>query len=206
MAAGIRAARVIVEGPAERDCGARSGRRDNGHDPRPVQAGQCRRRGADHRRRGTSRGSVAARFRAILGNRSVTVVAPGQSRAREKQLPDRTESHGQGYSHIFTLRRLLDAAVVGLCALGFFAGESSWRSPYAGYTANSGTPAVRLVQMLPRNCSGGKFIRAAAPPADQCGTLALPARSRRESPHLRGRRRPAPGFPDHWAGSRTETI
>jgi len=49
-------------------------------------------------------------------------------------------------------------------------------------------------------------IRAAEPPADRFGTLALPARSQRESRRLGGRRRPAPGFPDHWAGSRTETI
>jgi hypothetical protein len=49
-------------------------------------------------------------------------------------------------------------------------------------------------------------IRAAEPPADQSETLVLPAHSQREWPHLRGRRRPAPGFPDHWAVSRTETL
>ena len=50
------------------------------------------------------------------------------------------------------------------------------------------------------------ITRAAEPPAGQFGTLAWPAHSRRESRHLPGRRRPAPGFPDHWAGCRTKTI
>src|SRR5712671_6638467 len=50
------------------------------------------------------------------------------------------------------------------------------------------------------------LTRAAELPADQFGTLALPAHSQRESRRLGGRHRPAPGFPDHWAGSRTETI
>ena len=50
------------------------------------------------------------------------------------------------------------------------------------------------------------LLAAAEPPADQFGTLALPAHSQRESRRLGGRHRPAPGFPDHWAGSRTETI
>ena len=43
-------------------------------------------------------------------------------------------------------------------------------------------------------------------PADQFGTLALPAHNRQESRRSGGRRRPAPGFADRWAGSRTETI
>ena len=53
---------------------------------------------------------------------------------------------------------------------------------------------------------GPCLTRAAEPPADQFGTLALPAHSQRESRRLGGRHRPAPEFPDHWAGSRTETI
>src|SRR5215469_9299793 len=57
---------------------------------------------------------------------------------------------------------------------------------------------------LPREGPG--LTRAAEPPADQFGTLALPAHSPRESWRLGGRHRPASGFPDHWAGSRTETI
>src|ERR1017187_8238712 len=47
---------------------------------------------------------------------------------------------------------------------------------------------------------------AVEPPADRFGTLALPAHSQREARRLGGRHRPAPEFPDHWAGSRTETI
>jgi len=53
---------------------------------------------------------------------------------------------------------------------------------------------------------GPCLTRAAEPPADQFGTLAWPAHSQRESRCLGGRHRPAPGFPDHWAGCRTETI
>src|SRR5258708_37179457 len=47
---------------------------------------------------------------------------------------------------------------------------------------------------------GPCLTRAAEPPADQFGTLALPAHSQREPRHLGGRYRPAPGFADHWAG------
>src|SRR4029077_16721460 len=53
---------------------------------------------------------------------------------------------------------------------------------------------------------GRCLTRAAEPPVDQFGTLAWPAHSQRESWCLGGRHRPAPGFPDHWAGCRTETI
>jgi hypothetical protein len=53
---------------------------------------------------------------------------------------------------------------------------------------------------------GPCLTRAEEPPRDQFGTLALRAHSQRESPRLGGPHRPAPGFPDHWAGSRTETI
>src|SRR6476469_6152143 len=58
----------------------------------------------------------------------------------------------------------------------------------------------------PSLSEGPCLTRAAEPPADQFGTLALPAHNQRESRRLGGRHRPAPGFPDRWAGSRTETI
>jgi hypothetical protein len=53
---------------------------------------------------------------------------------------------------------------------------------------------------------GPCLTRAAEPPADQFGTLALPAHSQRESRRSGGRHRPAPGFADHWAGFRREAI
>ena len=62
----------------------------------------------------------------------------------------------------------------------------------------------------PRTCHPSlrheDLIPAAEPPADRFGTLASPAHSRRESWRSGGRHRPAPGFRDRWAGSRTETI
>src|SRR5207253_855048 len=66
----------------------------------------------------------------------------------------------------------------------------------------AGTTRLELATSAVTAC----LTRAAEPPADQFGTLALPAHSQRESRRLGGRHRPAPEFPDHWAGSRTETI
>jgi hypothetical protein len=83
-----------------------------------------------------------------------------------------------------------------------------WPSDHGCASAASGyTRALRRCARVGRHLMREPCLTpAAAPPADRFGTLALPAHSRRESRRSGGRHRPAPGFRDHWAGSRTETI
>jgi hypothetical protein len=73
-------------------------------------------------------------------------------------------------------------------------------------TAPASTSAWSFHMSVYTSSTRERTNRAAEPPADRFGTLALPAHSQRESRRLGGRHRPAPGFPDRWAGSRTETI
>ena len=73
-------------------------------------------------------------------------------------------------------------------------------------TAPASTSACSFYMLVYASPTRERTNRAAEPPEDQFGTLASLAHSQRESRRLGGRHRPAPGFPDHWAGSRTETI
>ena len=113
----------------------------------------------------------------------------GNSAGLASRVPDRMRQHrGVGEA---SLRRYEYHLVDLLDCLGAAPASTSAWSFYMSVYTSSTRERTNL---------------AAEPPADQFGTLALPAHSQRESRHLRGRRRPAPGLPDHWAGSRTETI
>jgi len=71
---------------------------------------------------------------------------------------------------------------------------------------------IERMQIVPAGFSSSRrdpgtgLTPAAEPPPDRFATLVLPAHNRRESRRSAGRERPAPGFPDHWDGSGTETI